>query len=573
METRLSGQVHHKNLAGSTAWGLSARGGERRWGLGQLMLALGLALLIGVCGIMYRVWAFRMYSSLPTGFDGPMLFRQKYLLEQHSFLLHPVTTYSYWSSVVNAELGSYLMELINALVLQLSQWTALQPRLIHQSILTSLLICLACALLRRGSSTRLAGLSIATVAALITLGTPVVINFLNGWNVAYAWAVLLAVTLVYVSDLNQTWKLGLTTAFAMIGPPLYHSFGFLLTVYVVVLWLATRLLKPGSSVVSPPTVLVYYLIYQVYVSTLFFGTLVRALKDVVTLDFLRREAPIIAVSKIQTGPIDLQQLHMVLYVMLAIPIAIALVRLIRYVLQMRRGVPATGENIADNQRYLVAIVSMSAAIVVYALLFGLKFSVEFLINRGASYMIVPAAIAVIDELRCRRRFYWYVYPLTIVAVAISVYSFGVQATTSHASTNLTLAEAQGYQWLHDRATPEDTIFTDFRLSGPFIADGYFRVIGLTGEGNEPTKQLLNDIYYASTSGSITAAIDRVRTYHEGRKAKYLFLSKLMVQDYPGLNGYSSRFEPVPASFFQVLDASAQWNIIYQNEHMLIYERK
>jgi hypothetical protein len=535
------------------------------------IVPLFVALIIGAASIGLRLFEFRGFAPLPTGFDGPLVFRQRYLLEHGAFLFSPIPIYSYWSGVVNAQLGSYVMELISALVLVVAGWIGVLPRAVHQAILTLLLSGLGLSLLWRGRSRRPGAGEAAIVVALLTMGTPVVINFLNGWNVAYAWALLLAVTLVYVSRLPLTAKLLISVVLTFLGPPLYHSFGFLLTTYIVVLWFLGGWMGFKHSVASPVTVGVYYLTYQIYVSTVFFGALVKGLMDVMTLEFLRRDAPVIAVSQIDVGLINLQQLHILLYGLLAIPVALAGWRFARLALLRRRGL-ALPEEPGDDRALLTATVSLAVAIGIFAVMFGLKFSLEFLINRGASYMIVATTLAVIYELRRRRRWFWYVAPLTLVAVALSLYSFHVQSRTVHLATHFTHEEAEGYAWMRAQLAEEDVVFTDFRLSGAFIADGHFRVLGITGEGDEPTDELLERIYYSGDARQITATIDKLKTYRDGQQVDYLFLSTLMMDDYPGLNGYSSRFAPAPQSFFDALDGSADWKLRYENESIRVYER-
>jgi hypothetical protein len=537
------------------------------WTLAPLLCIVA---CIGVVSIAFRTFSFRMYSSLPTGFDGPMVFRQRYLLEHGEFLVQKIPTFSYWSDAVNARLGSYLMELINAGILHLSSSIAIPPSIIHQIVLTIPLVGLAWFLLVRGHARQQRVAPVAIVAAVVTLGTPVVINFLTGWNVAYGWIILLGVTAVYTSDLPPMWKTGLTILFTIISPPLYHSFGFLLVTYVCLLWLLSVLLGERSVIVSPRLVVVYYLTYQMYVSTLFFGALMDGLRDVVTLSFLKRDTPVIALSSIKMGVIDVRYLNALLYVLLSIPIGCAVMRCVTYIRKARTGDVLKRD--ADT-RLLIATTALTVAITVFAVLFGFKFSIEFLINRGAMYVIIAAVLAIIYELRTRGPRYRYVYVIATLCVVMSVYIFSVQSTTSHSATHVSIPEEQGYGWLKERLEQEDVVFTDFRLSGPFIADGFFRVLGITGEGNEQTRPLLNSIYYESSAENVTHALDQVKTYRDDRSANYLFLSTGMTHDYPGLNGYSSRFEPVPHTFFQVLDDSRAWELIYRNEDVRIYHRR
>ncbi|MFN8567355.1 MAG: hypothetical protein U0Z44_07520 [Kouleothrix sp.] len=525
------------------------------------------ALLIGIQESLSGL-ALWQYSSLPTGSDGSIVFRQRYLPEHYRFLVERLETFSYWSGKgiqrrkSIPELGFYLMELINAAVLQISTWTTLSPKLIHQFILTASLITLSLYLLLCGKMRRQPIFNIAVIAGLSTLGTPVIINFLTGWNVAYAWLLMLGVAIVSTSNLPPAWRLGLTIALAIMAPPLYHTFGFLFTTFVVFLWIFSRLIGLRQIVASPIPVLVCYFSYQIYVSVQFFGELTTGIADVLTLEFLRREQNTPDIASASAGPIDLRYFHLLLFTLLALPIAIAVFRFVRIIYTHLNNKEI--DYSADEIRYLTVTTAMSAAVVFFAIMFGTKSGFGYLVNRGTMYMGIPAVIAVTAELRYRHNHYRYVYPLTVVLITMSLFSFWVQSSTVYATNYATNTEAEGYVWLKERLSDEDVVFTDFRLSGLFISDGHFRVIGVTGQKGENTPTLLNDIYYKSTPTSITEAIDRIRTNKEVQPANYLFLSSLMQEEYPGLNGFGRIFPAAPEGFFETLKASPDWELVFHN---------
>lgn len=528
-------------------------------------------LLVIAAGIVFRSAVLQIYSALPSGFDGVYSFRARYLLDHGHLLTEPLTTYSYWSLGVNTELGFYLMEIILAGVTQLQRWSGLSPRLIHQVALSAGLVGLSLYLLLRGRPAAGAARYAPLVAALITLGTPVAIVYLGGWNSAYGWVLLLALTAVATSNLHTVWCRLLTLLIAISGPPLYHTFGFLLNVYVVLLWACLSLVGLRGRVASPLLVLAFYLAYQMYVSVQFFQELSTGVLDVLTLEFLARDTQKLAVAVAGADEAYLRYVHLVLWALLSVPILLVGLRYLG-ALRARRagGAPADERDLA----YSAAVVALAAAVVVLAVLFGLKFSVEFLINRGAEYLIVPAVLAFIAELRVRRgprRL--ALLPLGAAALALSLFSFWVQAPTVRASNYIALAEAEGYAWLQGRLEPSEVVFTDFRLAGAFIADGHLRVVGVTGNRTEQTFELLDAIYYRSTPATIGAALDRVRTAGEDRPPDYLFLSRQMLRNYPGLDGFGTHFQPAPEGFFAALDASPAWSLVFANEQSRIYQRR
>src|SRR6266542_237898 len=181
-----------------------------RIGWRKALRASTAGVLIGFLGIVFRSVSLRMYSPLPADFNGPYYFRAKYLVEHHHFLVDQLHTYSYWSGGVNTQLGFYLMEAILGGVLRLSSISGIQPTLLHQVALTSALITLTTLLLAGGKGRNFRVSDVLIVTALITLGTPVVINYIGGWNSAYGWLLLLGVALASTSKLAPSWKLVLT---------------------------------------------------------------------------------------------------------------------------------------------------------------------------------------------------------------------------------------------------------------------------------------------------------------------------------------------------------------------------
>lgn len=546
---------------------------HRVWSWLDILVISLTAVAVGIFGVAFRTYALRHYSSLPTGFDGSIMYRVRYLLEHHHFLLTEVPTYSYWSAGVNTQLGFYLMELINACLLATGRATGVPLKLLHQFVLTAALISLTVYMLMRGASGRRKALDVATVSALVTLGTPVVINYLSGYNAAYGWLLLLGLVAVSTSRLNRIWTISLTLFITIISPPIYHTFGFLLTAFVVILWLLSTLTEARIRVVSPGPVIVYYLIYQMYASVQFFGELATGIRDVFTLEFLRRDNIFMAMTVANPSAENqyLRYIHLLIWTLLSIPITLAIIRFITMV--RYRSIDRHCDEYGEEMMYVTSVISMTLAILILSILFGLKFNLEFMINRGASYLSIPAVIAAIHQIRFRMRQTLYVYPLIWTVIVLSLFSFWTQSKTVQASNHYTYPETQGYIWLRERLKRDDVVFTDFRLSGAFIADGFFHIVGINGRQEGDPNRLLQRIYRNDSPKIITAALDEFRTRPDNKAPKYLFLSTQMMKDYPGLNGFGTHFDPALPSFFDALARSPDWRMIYSNADARIYMRQ
>jgi len=559
-----------------------------------ILVSFSILVSIGFGGIVFRSYALRMFSDLPTGFDGPLMFRRMYLLEQGKFLIERLPTFSFWSNGVNSQLGIFLQEIVYAGVLKIGYSLSIQPKIIHQLILTPVLIILANILLLRRWVNRPRIIDIVIVSAMVTLGTPVVITYLSGWNSPYGWILFLAITLVVMSQLNPTWKVGLILVLFMLGLSFYHTFGFFLLIYLILLWIFSSISINRVLVFSPLLLIILYFTYQMYVSSLFFSTIAGGIEDIFSLNFLVRDL-IRTSGLLTTHPelVYLRYLNLILYSLLLIPISIVTVRYIRRVSRNYREQKSlnqqgtyflkfiidpllgktrisTDQESHDEFSYLSATVASAGAVLAIAFVFIIKMDITLMINRTAEYLILPALLAVITELRYQRRA--YIYPLMILILSISIFTFWKQSSAAQIANYITWPEAEGYTWLSQRLDEDDVVFTDFRLSGPFIADGHFRVLGITSQGDEDTRRLLKEIYQESSARTITTAIDQIRTWEEDQPGDYLFLSTQMLNDYPGINGYGTQLGRVPPSFFQALDESPDWELIYNNTEARIYRR-
>lgn len=561
--------------------------------LRTVIFAVLIAIMVGVSGLAFRGYTLRLYSDLPSGFDGSLFYRRVYLLEHAQFLTTNIETYSFWSNGVNMRLGIYVQELIYAVVYAISGVTNITHRWINQILLTTGMIALSNLLLlqNRNHLKAKSGVNlfdVLIVSSFSTLGTPVVINYLTGWDSAYGWVLLLALSVVVTSRLRPGPKICLSFFLTALGPPLYHTFGFFMICFISFAWLFGKLAKTPKFLISPLPLIIYYLTFQIYVSTEFFKSIASGVADILTLHFIARDL----VSTSGTLAVyNLRYLHIIIWMLILVPIIFGFLRFVAVIIDswniriqvscppveqiLQRiknleGEPITGQ-VAAELPLLSLCIAACCAVFLLAIIFAMKFDLTLMINRGAEYLFIPALLSIIYELRNRGKGKTLIYSTVSCAILLSLVSFWIQARTIQSSNYITTDEANGYYWLEGRISPEDVVFTDFRLSGPFIAHGHFRVVGITGQGVENTRQLLKEIYFDSHPATISQSIRSITTAKENQAANYLFLSKEMLNDFPGINGFGTQFGKVSENFFVSINQSQEWTPVFSNDDILIYQ--
>jgi hypothetical protein len=526
------------------------------------------AVTVALIGIAIRVWAFSPFSELPSDFNGPVAFRARYLATHHWFLLHNVHVPTYWSGGVNTRLGFYLYEAIEAAVYLIARATAIPESMIHQVVLEAALCGLVCAVVLWQSRSRGLVVEVVCVSAIATLGTPIAINYMTGWNIAYAYVLLLVATWVFLADMRPQLRVGTLLLLIVVAPALYHTFSFAFTIYCLLLWVLSTLSRSERALPSPIAILVIYLCYEVYVGTQFFGNIIKSTVNILTLQFLHNKAVDVAIASVSEGSINLRYVHLLIYGALATSVALVAFLTVRDIYYFRKiGRPLPKE----RHTFGIAITAMGFSVLVLSVAFGFQFSLEFLINRGASYLNVPAALSILYWLRYYRSLRVWVILCVVAITTLSGAAFVLESRTVYATNKITNSEASGFNWLAHRLHQRDVVFTDFRLSGPFIASGHLSVIGV-GSGELNTVHLLHEIYYGHNAAKAVHGIESLRTYGDHRSADYIFLSYGITRNYPGLTNYGGHFPPAPRSFFKMLASAPGWKVVYDRHGTLVYKR-
>src|SRR5439155_15180636 len=84
----------------------------------------------------------------------------------------------------------------------------------------------------------------------------------------------------------------------------------------------------------------------------------------------------------------------------------------------------------------------------------------------------------------------------IVAILLSLITYSLTPTLQ--GQYVSLSEAAGASWLVEHGPSDAVIFTDFRLAGPFVSQGFLRAIGVSdiASTSSQVNQELSEIYYS-----------------------------------------------------------------------------
>jgi hypothetical protein len=157
--------------------------------------------------------------------------------------------------------------------------------------------------------------------------------------------------------------------------------------------------------------------------------------------------------------------------------------------------------------------------------------------------------------------------LGLVTVILTCYSIvSSQYFTNKPSYN----EEAGGNWLMLHAPAAARIFTDFRVSANFTANGYAPII--INDAALPAARvnaLLEAIYYNNDS---SAAFDALKSLGvTANSGGYLFFSTRFADAYPALSGFDYTFHPASVNYLDKYERSNNTDVIYTNNDITIFK--
>ena len=524
--------------------------------LRKLQLSLVLALLILVATVL-RIVPLLQYSPSPSGYEGPAAFRQNYILQTGHSWLGTEPAFSAYSSGVLGGRGEILLDQLLAIESIVLGSTSTISLVMSSIVLGTTLLFLVLIIARRFRPTPHGTLSLTSMGAIglfTLLGTAAAVLYLTGWNTAYGW-LLIGFCIYSMLRRRDVRFAGLLMTFSLAIVMTYATAALVYGIFLTTLFVVSAVLRRWET--NPSYIFTFwilYLAYVSYISVLVFGTLLHIptlLSNIVTGESKFNQLSYLAQSS--TGS---KILH-------GISAATGLAPLAYFV--FRRPV------LIENRPGYLVLIAFAFSLVPLTFGFYSSLGVSGVFQRGAEYgglvsiIIFPILVMVLKGKGIRE-----VTLLVLIAVLLSVVGYYTSETLP--GQYLTQQEASGADWLIQHSDKTNVTFTDLQLSAPFVAAGYFRVLGIPDTTLDPSQvnAELQAIYYGTNPELALGVLAGIRTYVTDQRPDYLYFSSRMSQNFPGITGYNYVFAPAPNGFMSKFDASPQLGLIYNNGQAFVY---
>lgn len=151
----------------------------------------------------------------------------------------------------------------------------------------------------------------------------------------------------------------------------------------------------------------------------------------------------------------------------------------------------------------------------------------------------------------------------IFAIIFSVYAYEVDESNPY--RYITYSEEKSSNWFLGYVPLNSSIFTDQRLSGALVGDGFLKTTGIIEtELGSNTTNVLNALYYTNN----TNIHETLLKYNIN--SKYFYFSEEMTKEEPGIYLFNYPVKPAPTNFLLKYDTDDQINKIYTNNESVIY---
>ena len=528
---------------------VSRRAGVRNT---QLLMVLALIILI-VTAIRY--YPIAGASAAPSGYSGPLAFEYYTLVRQGNIPTQPTPIYSAFDYGVNIGRGEVLWMRLQVLIDMLLGSGRYSDGLFGSTILDSILITMGLLSvgwiwtkpMQKDEGGRLQDRFRLTLLTCFVAGTPTII--LGVLTPGPGWLIL-GLTIFLWRKPPPTAKHRALAMVLTVGLfPLYSTGAMVLLVLTFVF--AVFNWKAFGRYATAITV--FAIAYYTYLSEQMFGTVLRI--------------PSAILSQLQTGntaataytasnPLTFQLLDLVVYGTFGILLLLA-------AYPRLAGRPSQSD------------IRLSWVFIVSLIMFGIGASSSLGITKGIfrvpEYLTILSLLAIPSLWRRTTPRFRRAMLASLAAVVVMSVSLYLSSQTVPAQF-LRPQEVAGDDWIMSGTGPNVVVFTDFMMAGPLLANGYLKVIGVTGTEVPPTvtNQLLVDIYYSQDACLAETGLAQVTVQGTNETFDLLLVSTRMTSPFPGIMGYNGPYHPAPSDFTATYDAIPSIGRVYDNGQAQVY---
>jgi len=390
-----------------------------------------------------------------------------------------------------------------------------------------------------------------SVVSFTLFANPDIITRLNGWNGPFAWLFMFAALYVILFKKPTRSMIALSLVFLIAIVLTYFTEAiFVAVVLGVAAFYGARSKRPIVSTNITLVYVVFLLAWLLYMSVYGFESIVNMAQTVAAA--FQEESRTLGLVYIGGGSQRSFFLNALATGLASIPLLYFLLR---------------GRKLIDHKAGDVPIIGF-LALALLSVFFYAWMGLTGVVQRIPVYTMLFSiiALALLSTSKITRSHLAVLMAVALVAVGVSSFTY---VTSEYNGTKITFAEAGGTAWLMEHSSPERYIFTDLRLSGPFVAENY-PTIGINDIALSPVQvnSLLEKLLYEK--GSPPAGLQELQNTSDVT-ITYLFLSDRYTQSSPGFQGYDYVYKPAPIDYLAQYYRLPQFNVIYGNTDIAILQ--
>lgn len=494
-----------------------------------------LVILVITLATLIRLYPILQYSLDPSLYEGSGVLRINYLMEN--------------GHALPAERGEMILDKLAAIKILLIQLTPVQDLLVS-SIFLSLTFGLVILLFAKKANKNkdINFVTIGLVVAFSISASSDVITRLSGWNGPYTWIYFLTSLYIIIYKPQNMTTVFLSLLLLLIIPLAYFSESLFVAVILSTDFILYVYFNKGVfSKIKVFLFLSFFITWLMYMSTSGFTSMFNIVHLIQS--FIHQDSRILTLNYIAGGTKISMIINAISNILASLPLFYLILK---------------GRKFFDSRIYnlfLITVTSIGFLSVVFFFWMGItgvlqRIPLYIVLFSIISFSLLSVSITEKKHLNI----------LLIIGVLTIIFSSFAYVTSDYMSSKLTFDEAAGTHWLMPHISKEDVIFTDLRLSAPFIANEY-STIGINDVSLPHNKvdEMLEKIYYKVNS---PIEIFNQLKMHQ-KNVKYIYLSSKYAERFPGIIGFDYNFLPAPKDFIEKYEALNEFNVIYRNKDTII----
>lgn len=542
---------------------MSTESSNSDFGLNRINFFLILALLTTM-GILIRIYSYANYPPISTQYTPNIEYAPWYIVQNgHLFQSSDIPTVSSYTSGVVYGAVDFIHTFLHSILLivlgfetfeEIGRFYRLFPWQI--TILFPIISLTVYNFIAKTTEIR-PNRTDQCLIYILSMGPTynmVVWSITGGLSLIYGWGILFILFYLLFklksNDSNKILITGLYILFLLILQPTYHTIALaysciLLSILVVPIMLGTK--DKFVNLSQFGLYIVIFLAFLIYHATSFWGSYMNGLKYFHSL-YVKNENPLAPLIKpIEDWWLILQLIN---YILIATPIFIFIYR------KYKKKHPYS---LFENYLFY-----WTSSLVFLSFIFFVWNGVSGVVARinqfGSLISIITFSYLLVVSQN--EKVLKFVLKFAIISIVL-IANFSYLYSNAAIGNSLTIQEWDGELWVNKYISNENVLFSDFRISTPFVYLDFFKVVGISGSRTFSQKEQLTNIFYADDEKKTISSLLSITT-NQNEQIDYLFLSQQMTKSVPTILLPSGYYKPAPENFMDKYSRSKSLNKVYEN---------